>query len=383
MSEYQYYEFRAIDRPLTEQEMASLRAISSRAHITSASFVNVYNYGDFRGNPEALMEKVFDALLYVANWGTHSLMVRLPKRALGSRECAPFRAGENLRVWCKGEHTILCLSVHEAETGWEEGEGWIDSLLPIRAELLRGDLRALYLGWLVGVQSENVDGDVPEPPVPAGLRDLSPALRSLVQFLDIDSDLLEAAAELSVDQELADAPSEILSSSSWIATLPEQEKNGLLFRIALGNDPHVGIDLIRRFQEECPDAAVTTSPGSRTAGELLAERDRRAAERTRRDEERKRLEQEREAQHKASERAQYLDALEAREAQSWDQVNTLVATKRQKDYLCAVTLLTDLRDLANRKSGPAIFQERLRRLCTLHASKPSFLRRLKDAGLES
>ncbi|MGD0776492.1 MAG: hypothetical protein ABSC05_27065 [Candidatus Solibacter sp.] len=380
MSEYQYYEFRATDRPLTDQEMASLRAISSRAHITSASFVNVYNYGDFRGDPEALMEKVFDAFLYVANWGTHSLMLRLPKRTLGSRECAPFRAGESLRVWCKGEHTILCLSVHEAETGWEEGEGWIDSLLPIRAELLRGDLRALYLGWLVGVQSEDVDGDVPEPPVPAGLRDLSPALRSLVQFLDIDTDLLEAAAELSVDQELAAPPSEMLSS--WIATLPEQEKNGLLFRIASGKDPHIGIDLIRRFQKECPDAAVTVSPGSRTAGELLAEADRLAEERTRRDEERKRMEQEREAQHRAAERAQYLDALEAREAQSWDEVNTLVATKRQKEYLSAVTLLTDLRDLANRKGSPAIFQERLRSLCTLHASKPSFMRRLKDAGLE-
>jgi hypothetical protein len=233
---------------------------------------------------------------------------------------------------------------------------------------------------LVGVQSEDVDGDVPEPPVPAGLRDLSPALRSLVQFLDIDTDLLEAAAELSVDQELAAPPSEMLSS--WIATLPEQEKNGLLFRIASGKDPHIGIDLIRRFQKECPDAAVTVSPGSRTAGELLAEADRLAEERTRRDEERKRMEQEREAQHRAAERAQYLDALEAREAQSWDEVNTLVATKRQKEYLSAVTLLTDLRDLANRKGSPAIFQERLRSLCTLHASKPSFMRRLKDAGLE-
>src|ERR1039458_3070202 len=79
----------------------------------------------------------------------------------------------------------------------------IDSLLPIRADLLRGDLRALYLGWLLGVQSENVDDDQPEPPVPAGLRDLSAALRSLTQFLDIETDLLEVAAELSADRELA------------------------------------------------------------------------------------------------------------------------------------------------------------------------------------
>lgn len=67
MSEYQYYEFRAIDRPLTKQEMTELRAISSRATITPTQFVNVYNYGDFRGKPAKLMEKYFDIFLYLAN----------------------------------------------------------------------------------------------------------------------------------------------------------------------------------------------------------------------------------------------------------------------------------------------------------------------------
>ena len=42
MSEYQYYEFLAIDRPLSEPETAALRAISSRARITPVSFVNEY-----------------------------------------------------------------------------------------------------------------------------------------------------------------------------------------------------------------------------------------------------------------------------------------------------------------------------------------------------
>jgi hypothetical protein len=55
-----------------------------------------------RQPPEAPMEEFFDAFLYVANWGTHSLMLRLPKRTLGSRECAPFRAGENRRVLVQG-----------------------------------------------------------------------------------------------------------------------------------------------------------------------------------------------------------------------------------------------------------------------------------------
>ena len=42
MSEYQYYEFRALDRPLTQAQMGELRAYSSRAQITSTGFVNVY-----------------------------------------------------------------------------------------------------------------------------------------------------------------------------------------------------------------------------------------------------------------------------------------------------------------------------------------------------
>ena len=43
MSEYQYYEFRAIDRPLNNQQMRELRAYSSRAEITSTTFTVEYN----------------------------------------------------------------------------------------------------------------------------------------------------------------------------------------------------------------------------------------------------------------------------------------------------------------------------------------------------
>ena len=39
MSEYQYYEFQAIDRPLTKGEMAEVRSLSTRATITSTRFV--------------------------------------------------------------------------------------------------------------------------------------------------------------------------------------------------------------------------------------------------------------------------------------------------------------------------------------------------------
>jgi hypothetical protein len=72
MSEYQYYEFQAIDRPLTEKEMGELRSYSTRARITATSFVNDYSWGRFKGNPDAWMEKYFDAFSTLPTGNTYS-----------------------------------------------------------------------------------------------------------------------------------------------------------------------------------------------------------------------------------------------------------------------------------------------------------------------
>src|SRR5580704_17050746 len=106
MSEFQYYEFQAIDRPLSEVDRQALRALSTRARITATSFTNSYEWGSFKGDPAELMERWFDLHLYLANWGSRRLMIRLPTRlvdrhrleaVLGEVECAQLGvAGENL-----------------------------------------------------------------------------------------------------------------------------------------------------------------------------------------------------------------------------------------------------------------------------------------------
>jgi hypothetical protein len=48
VSEYQYYEFAAVDRPLGTRDIDTLRGLSTRAHITPTSFVNTYP--DFRSS---------------------------------------------------------------------------------------------------------------------------------------------------------------------------------------------------------------------------------------------------------------------------------------------------------------------------------------------
>jgi hypothetical protein len=70
MSECQYFEFQALDRPLTREQMEELRRYSTRARITPTGFVNEYHYGDFMGSPERWMATFFDAFVRLANWGT-------------------------------------------------------------------------------------------------------------------------------------------------------------------------------------------------------------------------------------------------------------------------------------------------------------------------
>jgi hypothetical protein len=60
VSEYQCYEFVALDRPLTLAEMAELRTISTRADIAPTRFWNEYQWGDLKADPKRLLARYFD-----------------------------------------------------------------------------------------------------------------------------------------------------------------------------------------------------------------------------------------------------------------------------------------------------------------------------------
>src|SRR5262249_54226484 len=148
----------------------------------------------------SLMYRYFDAFVYAANWGTHRLMLRIPRRFLDVETARGYCDGEVVSLTARKEHMVLEFSSQDEEGGgWTEGEHWMPSLVSIREELMRGDLRALYLGWLAsfperGWVDEGVDDEETEPPVPPGLAKLSAPLRALADFLRVDDDLLEVAA---------------------------------------------------------------------------------------------------------------------------------------------------------------------------------------------
>ncbi len=248
MSEYQYYEFLAIDRPLDVRTQQELRAVSSSARITATQFVNTYEWGALRADPRALMASHFDAFLYLTNWGTRQLMFRLPSSALDLDVVSRYCTTDTACAWAAGDSVIVSLTSEKEDEYWDESaEGSVGSIVPVRSELAVGDRRLLYLAWLLSVDAGVLDEADLGPPVPAGLRELNDPLRAVVEFMRLDDDLLSAAAEAS--EPLMSLDSSARHVRRWVARLPAREKEDVLVQLVSG-DLDVSRELVRRFRTE-------------------------------------------------------------------------------------------------------------------------------------
>jgi hypothetical protein len=379
MSEYQYYEFLAIDRPLSAEALAYVRTLSSRVQPTPTQAVFTYSFGDFRGDPLHLLAKHYDMMLYLANWGSKQLAFRFPKTAIDQQALQPYYYGvEEIELTTVDQYVILNIAFQEEGMDWIDGEGLLAALVPLRDDILRGDLRVLYLAWLASAargaiadpQSDDeeewddaeardqLDGDgLIEPPVPPGLGQLTAPLRAFVEFFDVDQDLVGAAAAASPALKATNEPIE-----RWVPLLPEAERNSFLVRVARGEP--IGAELLRRLRE----ASGGTSPAASTAPRRPFSAIVTAAEEV----QRKRNERERRAQ---------LAALAKREEQVWAQVPDLLARRIASGYEEAVAHLAELRDLAVHRNQRAAFDARLRDVLAPYATSAALQRRLREKKL--
>jgi hypothetical protein len=377
MSEYQYYEFQAIDRPLSETDRQALRNLSTRARITATSFTNSYEWGDFKGDPAKLMERWFDLHLYLANWGSRRLMMRLPARLIDRDRLDAFiEEVDCVRLRAVGENLILDIARDEVEfDDWDDGSGSLAALMPLRAEVLSGDLRLFYLLWLMAVEVDALEADETEP-MP-GIGPMTGALEAFADFFGIESDLVEAAAErpvvASVDVASSDAVCRV------IAAMPDREKTGLLVRL-LDGDPHVATEL-RAAVRRGLDRKVGTSPTpQRTVGELRlrANAIRLARERAEEDE----AAEERRRQADAAEKTHQtrLEAIRRRGESVWREVEDEIERRNSAGYDKAASLLSDLKALAEKQGTIDEFLRRLNAIRERHARKERFVERLAAIG---
>jgi hypothetical protein len=392
MSEYQYYEFVAVDRPLSEEKLRALRALSTRARITSTRFVNHYDWGSFGGDPNALMEDCFDLFVHVANWGTRCFMMRLPRQLFDDDATQPYlsagAAGDACAAWATDAHVILRFEredIYEdgsADYEFDDGSGWLAALAPLRQELMEGDLRCLYLAWLLCAQTGLVDEKAPEPPVPPGMTQPSAALQAFADFMALDPDLLSVAAEAGAGEPPADPSRREIED--WIDRLSDRQKTEMLVRLVAGGDPHLSLELRRRCRlsrsPAAPEATRVATP-RRSAAELLEAAGQRAAERARLAAELEAAERVRQEREAALAREEALRTLSARAEAAWRDVEAFASSKRPDDYDRAVTLLIDLRAVAERAASGNDFGQRIDEIRARHRRKRSFLERLSQAGL--
>ena len=387
MSEYQYYEFRALDRRLTPDQQRRLRSLSTRAEISATRFANEYSFGNFRGDPGRLLEEYFDAYLYAANWGTRELAFRLPRTLLDAQTARRY-CDEEYRAWVTetAEHVVVRFRWDDDEgDDWIEGNGLLDPLLAARGGLAAGDTRLLYLGWLLTAQLRGFDEDdddenpedTVEPPVPAGLKELSDSLACVAEFLKIDGDLIAAAAEASGPL----APVSDDGIADWVTALPSSEKDKFLMMVAEGEGAQVEALLAQQFRRESRPQDMAVASTGRTASELLAGAEaRRSAREAAKAQEREEARARRAAEQAAAYERHLEKLLESKD-EAWQQVEKLTMFSRPKEYDQATQLLKDLHEVARRADDTAAFTARVRELRTRYAKRPSLLERFDKAGL--
>jgi hypothetical protein len=147
------------------------------------------------------------------------------------------------------DHVIISFYLdRDPDNHWVEADDRLGPMVQARSDLAAGDLRLLCLGWLLGAQWAGQDDQDAvadtEPPVPAGLGDLSASLRAIADFLEIDKDLMAVAAETSppLEEPANDGLAE------WITALRAAAKDTLLTMVAHGEGAQAQALLLRRFR---------------------------------------------------------------------------------------------------------------------------------------
>jgi hypothetical protein len=373
MSEYQYYEFVAIDGPISEDGLRYARGCSSRANVSRVRWQNTYSFGDFHGSVETLL-KHYDAHFYIANWGTVRLGLAFPKGTLSVKTVQPYlRRGErheDTLTFNESDGRSFLWWERNVEDGWGwlEGEGIIDGLIGIREELMRGDCRALFLGWLADFDpdgwQDSRDAAVSMPPIPAGLDQLSPALKALIEHFPVDADALSVAAGLSQT-----GSSERIPITEVLEKLSASEMRSLLARVAEGAGASVMTELNRQTYPRAQAPSRQPMSCAEFAAKAIAVR-------------KKRQKNEAEAaaakrQREAELRERHLASVMERADSIWSELAPLMDQKAAAAYDQVAAQLQELRDACAQARAIEDFQRKLTEFRRRYSNRPAMLRRIE------
>jgi hypothetical protein len=268
-----------------------------------------------------------------------------------------------------GNRCIISWERHEESGwGWTEGEGLIDDLVGIREELMRGDYRSLFLGWLADFNrdecGDSEDDAVAMPPIPAGLDRLSPALKRLIEHFPVDGDALAVVA----GQSQSITP-ERIPMAAVLENLSAPDMRALLARVAEGGGSAVMNELNRQTYPQAQTPVDNRMRCAEFAAKAIAMR-------------KERLKNEAKAaaakrQRAAELRKQHLATVMQRADAIWSELDTLMDQKIASAYDEAAARLLELRDAYAQAGDVGGFQEKLDGFRSRYSNRPAMLRRIE------
>jgi hypothetical protein len=262
------------------------------------------------------------------------------------------------------------LDIHFGEM--EGPDTWVEytlaPLMPLRDELMDGDLRSLYIVWLAALREmgsydeEEAGDEVGAPPIPAGLASLTDAHETLIELLQVPEELVAAAARHSA---LARTPAHD-DFAEWLERLPDDRRASYLLRLA-HTEPELRRKLVTELRALQPDTGAPQSMGERvTYASLLSvsraikvqiEAERRERERQKRE--------------------RHLRYVHDHANDYWLRITEAAERGSGPGYDEAANLLVEMREVAGHFNDTAQFWERYQAWVSPHLRRPAFVKRLQ------
>lgn len=373
MSEFQYIGFRAVDKPVSGKNLDYMRQQSSRAEITPWSFDNEYHWGDFGGDEISMLRRGYDIHLHYANFGIRKLLIGLPHDLTKSPEARPYLTKDGLEFFTSKKQPGGILSVNPYHETDDLAELWdldevLDRLVPLRAEIIGGDLRPLYLAYLaVMLDMEHDPEKTTEGPVPAGLGKLTDAQEALAELYGLSDDMTAAAAQGISEKPVQEDPAKL--HAGWLQSLPQATKDGWLLQLLADAESTARNDMLTEYRKSRPVAAWPTAQRGRTIAELL-----KAAEDMH-------VKSAQKAAAKAArQRARQLARMATDPAATLRETERLVKLRSRESYVQIATFLKDLKEALAGTADCRLAEEQAQKLRKENLTLRLLISELRQAG---
>lgn len=249
-----------------------------------------------------------------------------------------------------------------------EIDGLIERLIPLRAEILSGDLRPFYLAQLAVSMDMNHDpAEEIEGPVPAGLAKLTPAQEALADWYEIDPHLIAAAAKLG--PELAPDNQAGPDFLTWLQSQPAAQKNQWLAEWLADANTNLRAELLSKFRSQAHVPSWPTAIVGRPIAELMS-----AADELREQAKKKA------ATAAAKKKAERMAKIAADPQPFLQSTEALVDGGSVNRYCEASAILAEVREALTASGRADLANQQAMKLVQLHPTKKKLIAELRRRG---